>query len=50
MTAQDHSGIIVCLFDLDFDGQAKRIRSAIGGQWSVAGQLLRINRTGGGSF
>ena len=44
-SSSDHSGIIVCLFDLDFDGQAKRIRSAIGGQSSLVGQLLRINRT-----
>lgn len=41
----DHSGIIVCSFDLDFDGQAKRIRSAIDGP-SVAGRLLRISRPG----
>ena len=45
-SSSDHSGIIVCLFDLDFDAQAERIRSAIAVQSSVAGQLLRINRTG----
>jgi predicted nuclease of predicted toxin-antitoxin system len=45
-SSPDHSGIIVCSFDLDFDGQAKRIRSALGGQSSVVGQLLRINRPG----
>jgi len=45
-SSPDHSGIIVCSFDLDFDRQAKRIRSALGGQSLVAGQLLRINRPG----
>ena len=42
----DHAGIIVCSLDLDFQGQAERIRTAIGGQSSMAGQLLRINRAG----
>lgn len=41
-----HAGIIVCSFDLDFDGQAERIRTAIGSQSSLAGQLLPINRAG----
>jgi hypothetical protein len=45
-SSSDHSGIVVCSFDLDFDGQAKRIRSALDGQSSVVGQLLRINRPG----
>jgi len=45
-SSSGHAGIIVCSFDLDFDGQAKRIRSALGSQSSVAGQLLRINRPG----
>ena len=31
-SSTEHSGIVVCSFDLDFDGQAKRIRSALGGQ------------------
>jgi hypothetical protein len=39
----DHSGIVVCSFDLDFDGQAERIRAAVGAQSLLAGQLLRIN-------
>ncbi len=39
-----HAGIIVCTFDTDFDGQAQRIHQAIGGQTSLAGQLLRVNR------
>ena len=41
-----HSGIVVCSFDLDFDGQAKRIRSALGAQSLLRGQLLRIHRPG----
>lgn len=45
-SSSDHSGIIVCSFNLDFDGQAKRIRSALGSQSLVAGQLLRIDRPG----
>lgn len=45
-SSSDHSGIVVCSFDLDFDGQAKRIRAALGAQSLLAGQLLRINRPG----
>jgi len=45
-SAADHAGIIVCSFDLDFDGQAERIRSAIGERSSIAGHLLRIDRAG----
>ena len=41
----DHAGIVVCSFDLDFDGQAERIRTAIEGQPSLGGCLLRINRS-----
>jgi hypothetical protein len=42
----DHSGIVVCSFDLDFDGQAKRIRAALAAHSLIAGQLLRVNRPG----
>ncbi len=45
-SSSDHSGIIVCSFDLDFDGQANRIREAVGQQTSLASQLLRVNRAG----
>lgn len=45
-SSSDHFGIIVCSFDLDFDGQAKRIRAALGAQSLLVGQLLRINRPG----
>lgn len=30
-----HAGIIVCTLDLDFDGQAERIRAAIGARTSL---------------
>jgi hypothetical protein len=39
-----HVGIIVCTFDPDFSGQAKRIDAAIGGPTSKRGELLRVNR------
>lgn len=45
-SSPNHAGIVVCTFDLDFDGQAGRIRAAVGAQSSLAGQLLRINRAG----
>ena len=41
---QTHAGIIVCTFDADFVGQAERIHGAIGGQGSLSGQLIRVNR------
>lgn len=40
----DHAGIIVCTFDPDFRGQAKRIHTAIESQRELAGQLIRVNR------
>ena len=45
-SSSDHSGIVVCSFDVDFDGQAKRIRAVFAAHSSLAGQLLRINRAG----
>jgi predicted nuclease of predicted toxin-antitoxin system len=45
-SSPEHSGIVVCSFDLDFDGQAKRIRAALGAHSLIAGQLLRVNRPG----
>jgi predicted nuclease of predicted toxin-antitoxin system len=39
-----HAGIIVCTFDADFAGQAERIHKSIGGQSSLNGQLIRVNR------
>lgn len=43
-TNPDHKGIIVCSFDSDFVGQAKRIHSAIEDHQQLFGQLIRINR------
>lgn len=40
----NHAGIIVCTFDADFVGQARRIDSAIKSLDGLQGQLLKINR------
>ena len=40
----DHAGIIVCTFDADFGGLAKRIDAAIKAHNKLQGQLVRINR------
>ena len=40
----NHAGIIVCTFDADFIGQARRIDSAIKSLDGLQGQLLKINR------
>ena len=39
-----HAGIIVCTVDPDFAGQAERVHQSIGGQNSLRGQLIRVNR------
>ena len=39
-----HSGIVSCTFDLDFEGQARRIHEAITDQASLEGALIRVNR------
>ena len=39
----EHSGIIVCTFDPDFQKQAGRIHAALKSQ-ELAGQLIRVNR------
>ena len=41
---RNHSGIIVCTFDRDFDGQAERIQAAIVTYRPRAGRLIRVNR------
>lgn len=43
-TNSAHSGIIVCTFDPDFVGQARRIHATLEAQTQLTGQLLRINR------
>ncbi|MGO9112740.1 MAG: DUF5615 family PIN-like protein [Thermoguttaceae bacterium] len=40
----DHTGIIACTFDPDFDALAARIVDAIRKCDQLAGQLLRVNR------
>ena len=40
----EHAGIIVCSFDADFGGQARRINMAIGDREALRGTLLRVNR------
>jgi hypothetical protein len=42
--APKHKGIIVCSFDPDFSGQAKRIHEAIQGYAALDGLLVRVNR------
>lgn len=39
-----HSGIVVCSFDPDFTGLARRIHAAVDAQGSLSGQLIRVNR------
>ena len=43
----NHSGIIVCSLDLDFDRQAARIDQAVATQESMVGRLTRVNRPPG---
>lgn len=40
----EHAGIIVCMFDRDFLGQASRIHLAIDSQAGLHRQLIRVNR------
>lgn len=39
-----HGGIIVCTFDADFRGQARRIHSMLEAETILMGKLLRVNR------
>jgi uncharacterized protein with PIN domain len=41
---RDHAGIIVCTFDLDFQGQAVRINAAVRSESSWTGRLVRVAR------
>lgn len=40
----EHAGIIVCSFDPDFIGQARRIHAAIVSEAQLSDKLLRVNR------
>lgn len=44
-TSPNHAGIIVCSLDLDFDGQAERIRAAVATRTSLVRELLRVHRS-----
>ncbi len=39
-----HAGIVVCTFDPDFAGQARRIHAAITSTPDLAGKLIRVSR------
>ena len=41
-----HAGMVLCTYDPDFSGQAWRIHEALGGQESLKGRLIRVNRSG----
>ena len=41
---EDHAGIILCTFDLDFAGQARRIHDAVTSAPEMNNQLIRVNR------
>ena len=40
----DHSGIIVCTVDPEFEKQAHRIQDAIEAESELTGRLIRVNR------
>ena len=43
---EDHAGIVLCTFDLDFAKQARRIHDAVAGVPEMKNRLLRVNRAG----
>jgi hypothetical protein len=44
--AASHAGIVLCTFDPDFAGQARRIDAAVMDQPEMTNQLIRVNRPG----
>lgn len=42
----DHAGIIVCTFDPDFAGHARRIHESLVTEDTLVGRLIRVNRPG----
>ena len=42
-----HAGIVVCMFDPDFVGQANRVDEALRSGAEVPGHVLRVNRAAG---
>ena len=45
-TTPEHAGIVVCTFDPDFTALALRIHTALEARPQMAGQLVRIHRSG----
>jgi hypothetical protein len=45
-TTPEHAGIVVCTFDPDFAALALRINTALEARPQMAGQLVRIHRSG----
>ncbi len=41
---QNHAGIIICTYDPDFPGQAKRVHAAICSESKLSGKLIRVSR------
>jgi predicted nuclease of predicted toxin-antitoxin system len=42
--SEDHHGIIVCTFNLDFGAQAAQIDQVIRSHTTLVGKLIRVNR------
>ncbi len=42
---EDHAGMILCTFDWDFRGQARRIDAAVAAMSEMKNQSIRVNRT-----
>jgi len=43
-SGEAHSGIVICTFDSDFNGQAGRIDIACAAEKDLNGKLVRVNR------
>ena len=41
-----HSGIVVCTFDINYSGLAQRIHDTIGAEPDMVNKLVRVNRPG----
>ena len=42
----DHCGIVVCTFDIQFDRQAQQIHDEVAADEDLRGKLVRVNRPG----
>ena len=40
----NHSGVVVCTFDTEFVGLARRIHDAVGAEPGLSRKLIRVNR------